>query len=750
MYDILKNIWKTPTSTFTPIPFWFWNDEIEKDELVRQINEMHKKGVDGFVIHPRLGMTSPEYLSDAYFDLVEAAAEAAKKRRMMVALYDEAMYPSGSCRGEVVKSNPKLATRLLYPLPLDQEVPEGEDILYRVWLRFDEDGFLAETSLDEKKDGGFVGYNLVLGYTGGTIRGLLPDEDDGQPNAPLAADLLNPVAAETFIELTHEKYYNRLSPYFASTIIGIFTDEPSLTGRCPKRTDGISWSYGTLEDFFACGGEIDNLCALLFPVKTPKQRREAEYIYRCTIRSAIGKNYYKPLSDWCRNHGIALMGHPADSCDCDVMKYFDIPGQDLVWRMVEEGEELTSNDSPLVKCAADYARHNGIARCSVEVFGACGKADNPWDFTPDEMMWYLNFLFARGCNLVIPHAFYYSLRTSVQSNDRPPDVGMNSVLWDDYKKLSAYIKRMSWLNSTGTNNPDACVLCSSEHMPRATVENLYKKGYTFNYLTLDDLMNRAHIEAGKICIDRYKYSVLLIDPRLRLSSEHVIKIGHFVTGGGLMYRGNAFGVFMEKNVKKTSYFDGETGGRLRFVHLTKSGCPFFVMINEGNEEITGRLVTDLSCAAADFDPMTGDVRDLCGVMAEGGFAYDVKIPAHCAKVIGMDPASLPNIATGEKNEQSLCEICSLSEGRMTFAYSKEHADRVILSAVDVHDIASVKVNGEDCGKFIFKPYEIDITERLAEGENTVEITAIPGKANIYGNPTKSGVDGVTVRMYKCV
>ena len=69
MYDILTSMWKNPGNTFTPIPFWFWNDKLDKDELVRQIDDFHKKGVDGFVIHPRLGLET-EYLSDEYFEMV--------------------------------------------------------------------------------------------------------------------------------------------------------------------------------------------------------------------------------------------------------------------------------------------------------------------------------------------------------------------------------------------------------------------------------------------------------------------------------------------------------------------------------------------------------------------------------------------------------------------------------------------------------------------------------------------------------
>lgn len=40
---------------------------------------------------------------------------------------------------------------------------------------------------------------------------------------------------------------------------------------------------------------------------------------------------------------------------------------------------------------------------------------------------------------------------------------------------------------------------------------------------------------------------------------------------------------------------------------------------------------------------------------------------------------------------------------------------------DLHDIATVKVNGIDCGTIWTKPYELDISKAVKEGVNTIEI-----------------------------
>lgn len=747
MYDILKDIWKNPGPAFSPMPFWFWNDTLDADELLRQVDDFHKKGIDGFVIHPRLGFAGVDYLSEEYFDLVALVCQSAQKRRMNVVLYDEGMYPSGSAHGAVVKEDPRFAARRLYAAPIGGEIPENEELCFRIYIKKDENNLLIDTALSQAD--GYEGYDLILGYTQGTIRGLSPDEDDNCPNAPKAADLLNPAATEQFIRHTHEKYYGRLSEFFGQTIVGFFTDEPSVTGRCQKMNGGIPWSYNFMEDFMNAGGDFSMLAALLFEPKEKKLRREADHCLNEALRSRLGQAFYAPLSKWCREHGIALMGHPAESKDCDTMEYFDIPGQDLVWRMVEPGTELTSPDSVMAKCASDFARHSGRARNSNEVFGVCGEAGNPWNFTPDDMMFYLNFLFARGCNMIIPHAFYYSLRTPVQSNERPPDVGPGNIWWKDYRKIAGYIKRMSWLNASGTNNPHCAVLCSPEYMPYTPVKALFEQGWTFNYLSIDDLMTKARVDGAKIRIDRYTYDCLLVDGRLRMNADIVKKIGAFFTAGGKMYRGADFAGYMNKNVKRTTYFEGETGGNLRFSHITKSGCPFFVLINEGCDTISGRVITDLSGAAERFDPFTGKTEPAEALMADGGFAYPVTVPAHSAVVIGMNMNALPTVGE-EKEAPMLTEIVTLTEGRMTFDYHPAEGRCAKLTFEAIHDIADVKVNGEDCARLLFKPYECDITALLKDGENTVEVTVTPSMANTYGKPVKTGFDGAAVRVYEII
>lgn len=52
----MTKIWnhlENPPAEYRPLPLWSWNDRLEKKELERQIEEMHKVGIGGFHACPR-------------------------------------------------------------------------------------------------------------------------------------------------------------------------------------------------------------------------------------------------------------------------------------------------------------------------------------------------------------------------------------------------------------------------------------------------------------------------------------------------------------------------------------------------------------------------------------------------------------------------------------------------------------------------------------------------------------------------
>ena len=84
---------------------------------------------------------------------------------------------------------------------------------------------------------------------------------------------------------------------------------------------------------------------------------------------------------------------------------------------------------------------------------------------------------------------------------------------------------------------------------------------------------------------------------------------------------------------------------------------------------------------------------------------------------------------------------------MCFSLTPSENRRVVLTATDVRDTAEVTVNGKAAGTFLFRPYELDITPLVGEGENEIALSVTPGPANRWGSPTPCEVRGLTVRIY---
>ncbi|MBQ9324190.1 MAG: hypothetical protein IJ246_00295 [Clostridia bacterium] len=467
---------QSPDREYTPIPFWFLNAPLDAAEIERQLTEFADHGVYGVVLHPRIGMDpAVGYLSEAFFDAIGTAIACARRLDMQIVLYDEGMYPSGSASGLVVQGHPELKSRGLGYV----ETPEEKDIvLARAGQKY-----------------------LVERMSEGTIRGIHFGEDDGEPFAPKSADILNPVAVDRFLELTHEAYYRHFSEDFGETIIGFFTDEPSILGRNTR--DLMPWTAGFAELFQKSGGNLMGLAGLFEGTENADTA-----LYHRLILQRESEVYYARLSRWCEAHGIALMGHPHQSDDIEVERYFHVPGQDLVFRWVSpEKGDTEGMDSVMGKCSADAAYLMHRRRNANECFGACNRGNHPWYFTGGDMKWFLDYLAVRGVNLFIPHAFYYSLE-GPRSGERPPDVGPGSLWWPHYRIWADYMTRLSFLMTDVKRDARIAVLCKNRDLRPEMVKLLFETQRSFQYLP-ESFWNACRKEGNVLVCGDMRFSACL-------------------------------------------------------------------------------------------------------------------------------------------------------------------------------------------------------------------------------------------------
>lgn len=100
---LVKQI-QEPLAEFTPVPFWFFNDEPDEEKIAAQLAD--------------------------YFKAIRFIVKTAHALDMKIVLYDEGMYPSGSAHGMVVNENPDYAAKGI--CILDEKTPmlsEGKTIV---------------------------------------------------------------------------------------------------------------------------------------------------------------------------------------------------------------------------------------------------------------------------------------------------------------------------------------------------------------------------------------------------------------------------------------------------------------------------------------------------------------------------------------------------------------------------------------------------------------------------------------------
>lgn len=755
-----------PIAEFSPYPFWFLNDELNENRLKKQIDDFYEKGINAFVLHPRIGIPqNTPYLSDRFMYFMDVCIKYAHSKNMKVLLYDEGMYPSGSACGQVVKDNPEFASRALFVQELkNEEMPElmphyEIEGVYNILFQGDRVKSCKRIDITEECKQGRK-FAFILGFTGGTIRGIHEGQDDGMPQAPRSADILNPKATEKFIELTHERYYSYFQEFFGNTIIGFFTDEPMIAGRGPKRKNSIIWTKGFEKYIKGLFVGLDDILPALFFDMGEKSKRVKE-AYSIALQDKLRETFFKPMYKWCQKHNIVLTGHPDGLSNISTQKYMHFPGQQIVWRSISQDNNLESKNSIMAKCSSDAARHLNRRRNLNECFGACGNPPNSWSFTYGDMIWYLNFLFARGVNFIVPHAFYYSLRTSLQYNERPPDVGLNNIWWEDYKEISDYIKRFSWVNTDSRNFPLAAVLCSNNNMPYKSVKCLYENQIPFNYLYSEHLIdNSAEIKSGKVIINGYSYSILLYEEGLFISDELKKCLEEFEKQGGLVFASQPefnmkFYDYIVENAEIKDTFIPKKGSCkkcIRLEKLYKNGLTMFVVVNEGNKKETGSLCTAEQGKCMYYDPLTAFSQELPVKIKENKMTVRLSLLPGKAVIITVDASQ--EALEGEGKEKSilyvkLFEIEKNPEttqegyfGDVIYnckANIEEGYEKYVLSLKEVNSKCKVYVNDKHVTNLYMEPWEADITKAVRIGENKIVLKVHSSMANKYGAKEKVGI-----------
>lgn len=699
----------SPSDEFTPIPFWFFNDAFDENKIEEQFRDYVAKGVNGIVLHPRIGLPKElPYLSEQYFEAVRFIVKTADALKMKIVLYDEGMYPSGSAHGMVVMNHPEFAAKGII---LRKEPGEGE-------------------VLAKLPDGRY----LVKDYTKGTIRGIHFGEDDGEEGAPVAADILNPEAVKLFIQLTHDRYYDHLKEYFGNTIIAFFTDEPCALGR---NAGGFrEWAEGMEAEIEAQGGKLKELAGLF-----DGRENKTTAIYHRLVKKHLRETFYAPISQWCEAHGIALMGHPAESDDVEEALYFQMPGQDLIFRRVEpKTGGIREFDSVQAKLSADIARHMGRRRNINECFGVCNRDNISWYFTGEDMKWYIDWLGIRGVNLFVPHAFYYSVEGK-RSGERPPDVGPHNIWWKHYRYFSDYMKRLSFLMTDSVNYAHVAVLCDNNRVPYLEVAALYEHQIEFNYLPIQ-LLHECRTENGALCIREYCYDVVLDTIGAIEQKNADTQMWQGVTV--LRTAEDILEIAESKSLRSVWCMEPdkkpELCPSLRATHFKKDGIDCWLLSNEGETSITTHIKLSGSGDAptAAIDLWQGACMNTFEKNSETGNGIplilkplETRLFVTVSECRATENRILPGTCLGDWTNEFVLTHKADNQAEYTYCYSADRIDQSAYFTVCGEEMAECWCNGEFVGVSFWNDHCFHIGRYLQKGENEIRLLLTGNAANIY-------------------
>ncbi|UOQ86401.1 hypothetical protein [Gracilibacillus salinarum] len=810
--DELYQQFLQPASEFAPMPFWFWNDRLDKDVLRQQIEDFQQKGVDGFVLHPRKGIPEQtKYLSEEFMEYVQFAVKEAANRNMHVILYDEAMYPSGAANGKVVEQEPTFASRGLKAEVINDwdrpaEVPlESGDRIVAVYiaLKKESGGYDARHTTclyplnaqvvkvdqekaavpaevihsffqaNNRKKDDYACLFLIEGYTEGTIRGVHPDQDDGERNAPPSADLLNPAAVQSFIDLTHERYKEKVGNYFGNTIFAMFTDEPDITGRNAKR-GYLAWTKRFEIYLYQEGLHVEDLPGLFFDIGAETSR--IRQTYHKAIDKRMLESYYIPIAKWCKENNLYLTGHPAKSDDIGLLKPFTIPGQDVVWRWVapEDGKGITGEHSTAGKCGSDAARHYGRRRNLNEYLGVCGL-DNSWNLSASDMKWYTDWLAVRGVNLFCPHAFYYSVEGRERSHERPPDVGLNNVWWPYYSYFSTYIKRISWLMADSVNQTEIAILALDHYIPWKVAATFYQNQMEFNYVHESLFKDgQVMVKNGRLLIGEQSYLAVVVDELewSQFDNSVLNQLKLFADQGGNVYVVSntqqlpdfkTIDVAIEdhksllEQLTMHRYAD-LTGDHqdLRITKVKKDGRLFYFMTNEGDNNYEGSIQFRADQPDEQWNPWTGE-RSLLVKSADNSYYLTLPRRESIIWAAGHGSGTIetqvkPMVVAKEWTptlqllnqkdawnrtellDWAKCEELQYFSGAMeyqfNFDYDGEDVEKLVIDLGEVHEIAEVTLNDSPAKVKMWSPYSVAFSsDYLLNGKNTLHISITNNSAN---------------------
>lgn len=474
------------------LAFWSWNEKMQDEELINQINSFAVLGYGGFFMHARAGLKI-DYLGKQWFNAVKVCLKRASELSLDVYIYDEQGWPSGFAGGLVNGLGADYQQKSLF-------VSENAD------------NALLEFSYKNKKY--FVNCKVN----------------------PYYVDLLNRKVTNAFIDCTHNRYKKEVGEYFASTIKAVFTDESQL-GNIP-----YSYELNNLFHKTYVYELIPNLYKLFFNTGDYKKFR---YDYYNLVQQTMTNNFVRPIADWCESNGLMMSGHfPCeDSLSAQTFTtggvmpkyaYMQAPAIDFL------GRRLSS--LLLLKQISSVNNQLGKKNALSETFGCTG-----WGIKLKTLCYIYGYQAVHGINKACTHLNAYSIK-GARKRDYPSFFSYQQPYFEKLDCLIDYMENLNEFCSLGTPVNDVLVLSplksfyiasegrqlkgASEESEdarqianifRLVIEGLEDVQIPFDIGDEELLKDFALVDNGTLNMGKMRYKVILL-PKMITIDKSTIKL----------------------------------------------------------------------------------------------------------------------------------------------------------------------------------------------------------------------------------
>jgi hypothetical protein len=533
-----------PSSEYRGAPFWSWNGKLDPEELRKQIRVMRDMGMGGFFMHARTGLDTA-YLSDEWFECVEACVDEAEKLEMRPWLYDEDRYASGAAGGLVTK-DPKYRRRNL-DLNIYNTLEEytDKDQLLGLYLAEGEGrNFENVREIRTLPDRLEEGTRILQVY-------VSIEECSSWFNNYTYPDTLNPEAIQRFVEVTHKEYEKRFKDKFGSLIPGIFTDEPNYHNHVRKITDpafaaSLPWTDSFPEVFEKRHGHaLAEVLPLAFSNTEESARTKWEY-FDCASYM-ITEAFSHTIGAWCEENGLMHTGHvlledsPSSQTTCvgssmRFYEYMQAPGIDVL----TEHTKIYDTAKQCSSVANQFGRRWRIS----ETYGVTG-----WDFPFAGHKALSDWQAALGINFRCHHLYHYTLLGQAK-RDYPASIGHHSPWYKEYPLVEDYYARINLLLSHGTTRCD--ILCihpvesafmahgaeeTAQFIDKSIIktrQRLLEAHLDFDYGDEELMAKHGRIDGGELVINLAGYKAVVVPAMYTMRSTTLSLLRAFRANGGIV------------------------------------------------------------------------------------------------------------------------------------------------------------------------------------------------------------------------